>query len=124
MRGARLGDRDIVDSRDHGVGQLRRLGQRIEDGLGQADARRLDTHHFAAVPTAQFAGGGGRRGCICRAARADLVEQLRRANQFFGEIRAVLEQIEDVSAQLRIGVQAIQMQRSPPKCAPENVRKI
>ena len=45
----------------------------------------------------------------------DIVKKFGRANEFFGEIRAVLEQIEDLSAQLRIGVQAVQADGIPGK---------
>ena len=106
-RGACFGDGDVVDARDHGVRQLRGSDKRVEDRFGKAHAGCLNTHHLAAIPAAQFAGAGGRRGCDGRSS-GDFVDKLRSANELFGEIGAVFKQIEDLSAQLRIGIQAVQ----------------
>ncbi len=50
-----------------------------------------------------------------RTAASDFIEQFGRANQFFGEIRAVFEQVEHVSAQVGIGVQTVQSSGVPGK---------
>ncbi len=100
MHGQHLFERHAIAGGERGVGQIGSDLQCIEHRHAQADAGGLDAKHLAPEETPQrgdvvevrsrFSVG------VCLAGRqtAQLLHELRHANQLFGEIGAVLENVQ------------------------------
>ena len=104
-----------VRGTDYRIGQIRCSTERCEYRRAHANALNLDTQHLAAEEPAQL--GGSRIAAerspyslaIPLRAWAISMIKLRLSNQLFGEMHAVLEQIDDIVDQGRILIEQLQL---------------
>ncbi len=111
MRSDDVFHRHPVASRYRRVGQIGGLMQRFEHRHALAHAGGLDAKHLAAEIAAQVGDvvEVHRNFCLTRIRRtrqlAELFDQMRNANQLFGKVRAVFENIQREARHLRIGIE-------------------
>ena len=125
VRRAHIRDGDLVSARDGGVGQPRSAVQRFENRMRPADALGFNPQNRPPEPAAQLGGVVRRRLVLDQwnGNARQLVHRFRPADQIFGEVRAVLEQIQGRGRQFRLGIETLQARGIVATGVPENIRR-